>query len=179
MDQNIEMMDGPNDPRRCQGMTALKGQCQHKAMPNVKYCKVHGGSSQSQRIALRNYQLAIWQERVGQFADNDQLKSLREEIGISRLTLESILMQCKTVTDLILNSNRIAMVVSQIERLVKSCHGLEKSTGFLLDKTAALHLASVIVEIISQEVDDPEAVERISGRVISEIANAQPDNEED
>jgi hypothetical protein len=167
----------PDDPLRCQAIVKT-GQCPYKAVENGRNCPMHGGAKQqqlAQQEGIRNYRLAKWQSRVGEFADNDQVKSLREEIGILRVILEETLNMCKEPEELLIYSSKIADTVMKVEKLVASCHRLEASTGMLLDKTAALHLASVIVEIVSRYVTEPDAVDAISNEIVLAIAQARPE----
>lgn len=117
------------------------------------------------------YDLAMWQSRVEEFSDHDEVKTLRSEIGVLRLLLENTLIKCKNQTDLLLYSAKISELVGKIEKLVMSCNRLEASTGMLLDKSAALHLASQMVEIIGNYVDDAEAIDGIASEIAQVILN--------
>jgi len=168
------------DPRRCQGMTAF-GQCMLYAIPNGKYCKMHGGQEGNQlaQKSIRNYRLTKFQARVNDFADNDQVKSLREEIGILRMVLEETLLRCededpqKSRLNLLIESSKITDMVSRIDKLVSSCHRLELSTGGLLDKAAAIQLGAQIVSIISAHIDDEGVIDSISTDILNAIQGAR------
>jgi hypothetical protein len=162
-----------DDPNRCQA-THKQGQCAYKAMEHSKYCAMHGGNKaqEARKIQIiRQYNLAQWQSRVNDFADSDQVKTLRDEIGITRLLLENMLQRCRDQDDLLLYSSKIAELVGKIEKLVVSCNRLESSMGMLLDKAAALNLAGQIVEIIARYVEDGDAIDAIAGEIASTIAN--------
>src|SRR2546421_361414 len=85
------------------------------------------------------HDIAKWQTRLDEFADNDKIKSLREEIGVLRILLEETMSRCHDTNELLLYSNKISELVIKIEKVVASCHRLENATGMLLDKSAALH----------------------------------------
>lgn len=174
-DYPIVPMDGESDPERCQGIIA-HGQCDHKAIPGKQFCAVHISSTlrHEERKSQRNYRIAKYQARLEEFADNSQVKSLREEIGLLRMLMEEQMNSCQSQTDLLIASSKISDLVLKIEKVVTSCHRLEKSTGALLDKSAAIQLTSTFVQIIAEEVNDTEVVERISNRMISEIQNLKP-----
>lgn len=164
-----------DDPTRCQAITA-NGQCRIQRTEGSQYCTMHGGAdSQSvkQRI-FRQYRLAQWQQRVDEFSDHDGVKSLREEIGICRMILESIITNCKDQTDLLLYSNKITDIIGRIEKLVVSCNRLESSMGMLLDKTAALNLASQIVTIIGEHVTDGNIIDAVANDITMAILQIQP-----
>src|SRR4051812_44358846 len=85
------------DPNRCQGLIQKGtngGQCYYKAVPGSQFCLMHGGGKQAdenKRAGLKNYRLQQYGERVGDFANNPEIKNIREEIGILRMTLETLL----------------------------------------------------------------------------------------
>lgn len=168
----------PDDsPVRCQGRGGSKGQCPFKQVEGSKYCPMHGGTAAvraKEEEKKRIYRLQQYAERVGEIADHDQVKSLREEIGIARIVLEQLVNQCTDQMTIILHSSRIADLVTRIQKLVESCHRLEQSTGMLLDKAAALHLASVIVGIISKHVEETDTIDQISSEIVDAIVNSKP-----
>ena len=161
----------PDDPRRCQG-SMPNGQCTLEALPNLKFCKIHssGEKKRADKEKIRNLNLAVWQSRVGELADSPHAKSLREEIGILRLMLEALLNNCVSQTELLANSNKIADLVSRIEKIVGTCHNLEKSSGQLLDKSAALQLAGAFIDIVAEFCSNPEEVNKIADAVIAKVA---------
>lgn len=167
----------PNDPRRCQAITA-KGQCLIQSVEGSQYCIMHSGSSkngENREKMIRQYRLAQWQQRVDEFSEHQGVKSLREEIGICRMILETIILQCKDQTDLLLYSAKITDLVGRIEKLVVSCNRLESSMGMLLDKTAALHLASQIVTIIGEHIPDGEVIDAVANDITMAILNIKPE----
>lgn len=171
IESKFKRIEREDDPNRCQAVHG-KGQCIYLSTENSKYCPMHGGAAAENahaKVMKRKYQLAQWTQRVGEFADDDQVKSLREEIGILRMTLEQVVRQCKTDTDVLLWSGKIGDLVTKIEKVVTSCNRLEVSSGMLLDKSAALNLASQVVEIIARHVTDADAVDDISNDIIQVI----------
>ncbi len=168
----------PDQPDRCQALlngTVGAGQCTNVQVKGSQYCLRHGGhhaAIDAKNEGLRNYRLTTWRARVNEFADNPQAKSLREEIGIMRLQLESIMNRCPTDTDLLMYSDRIGSLVSQIERLVVSCQKLEEKTGSLVDKTQLLTIADSIVKIIAGFIKEPEDLDIIGQQIIFVISKA-------
>lgn len=168
----------PDDPHRCPCTTKDGNrQCGYRAVQfddgtYGKHCIMHGGSIEKKsniRQEQRNYNLGKWQAKVNAFADNSQVKSLREELGLMRILLENIAVGCKDGYELEAASPRLQDLVMKIEKLVLSCHRLEASTGMLLDKTSALHIASRIVDIISKHVEDSDSIDKISEEIIAVI----------
>lgn len=149
--------------------TVKSGQCPYCKEGGTDYCPMHGankGIIKANGEVQRNYRLTRWKDRVGQLADNDQIKSLREEIGILRMIMEEILNKCEDSTDLLMASHRISDVAMKIEKLVISCDKLESRMGQLLSKTAIVQLAGTYVQIINNHVNDPEIIEQISEEML-------------
>ena len=171
--QRMTEVDDPKE--RCQADTQ-NGACPYKQVPGSQYCPRHGGNKALEaqnKGAIRNYRLTRWKQRVGELADSDGIKSLREEVGILRMILEEMLNQCKDSTDLLLYSHRMAGLVLNIERLVVSCDKLENRMGLLLSKDSVLHLAATYVEIITTHVSDPDIIEQISQKMVEATARIQ------
>jgi hypothetical protein len=149
---------------RCESSNA-HGPCPYCKVPGSEYCPRHGANKGIQAEAkevTRNYRLRQWKRRVGELADSDGIKSLREEVGILRMLLEETLNQCETPMDLLLYSQKMADLVMKIERLVVSCDKLENRMGLLLNKDSVLQLANTYVQIINNHIADPEVIERVS-----------------
>jgi len=158
-----ERVHHPNE--RCEGTSQGTGQCPYCKIEGSNYCIRHGGHNvlvTQKKEGLRNYRLTKWKARVGEFADSQGIKSLREEIGILRVVLEEMLNQCSDATDLLLYSTRMASLVMQIEKLVVSCDKMEGKMGLLLSKDSVLQLASEYVEIINKHVGDTQVIDVIS-----------------
>jgi hypothetical protein len=167
-----------DDPCRCQAMGGRGGQCSYKATEGSQYCPMHGGhfaAKQAEAKRQRLYNLAKWQDRIGEHANHDQAKSLREEIGILRILLEGVMGLCQDQNDLLMYSNKISDLATKIEKLVSSCHRLEEKTGMLLDKHAALKIATQIVDIIGAYIEDADIMETISQQIAQCIIGAQPE----
>ena len=164
------------DPRRCQVVIAAKGQCRNVSMDGSGFCQQRGSRNRAAiaKQEIYNYRLTKFQARMEEFANSDKVKSLREEIGLIRIMIEEIVNRCKDATELILMSGKISHLIMQAEKLVVSCHKLEASTGLLLDKTAVLQLAGVIINIIHQHVTDEKVIELVSDQIVNSIIEAQP-----
>lgn len=161
-----------DDPTCCQGL-GPQGPCNIQAVPGQKFCRMHFGIGNkiAEQKATRNYLLNRYQHRVNDFADNDQIKSLREEIGILRMLLEQTINKCQNDTELLLYSNKIADLVVKIEKLVASCHKLELATGQLIDKATMMFLGDVIIQIIG-EVCPSDKMPSIAERIMLSLSQA-------
>jgi hypothetical protein len=166
------MKDG-NDPRQhcVQLMDDERRHCVYYAVPGTLRCPIHGGRLDEMHQVkqnLRSYKLAQWRADLDRFQESDGLKSLREEIAISRMTLESILSQCEDKFDLMLAAPKIAMMLEKIQGLVVNCNKLEDRLGLVLDKSAILNLAEEIVQIVGAHVPE-ETQALIADRIIEAV----------
>jgi hypothetical protein len=168
-----------SDTDRCQS-TGSQGQCPYKVVPGFQYCPRHAGVSikADEKRRASQYRLQVWQQRMNEFAESEDVKSLRDEIGILRLLMEEMMIKCEDAATLMIWSSKISDLAMKIEKLVSSCHRLEAKMGMLLDKSAALRLAGQIVDIISHEVSDPDVVDRISNGIITALASLTTQVEE-
>lgn len=155
------------DPERCQGSVPATGQCRNKRSPGSEFCPVHGTQQvHTQKVAQnRQYRLNKWRNRLSEFADAPEIKSLREEIGIVRITLEEVMNQCNSANDIIIYSDKICKMVQQIDALVTSCHRMEEKTGTMLDKTKISQILDVILAAITSVITDPDILTNITAQI--------------
>jgi hypothetical protein len=166
-----EQIKEEDDPDRCQGVSAY-GQCLFKRVAPSLYCPRHGGNqalAANEREKVRNYHLTKWRQRVNEFADNPEVKSLKEEIGILRMMLETVLNKCQDENDLLIYAGKIQDLVRDINKVVESCHKLDERNGVLLDKQSILTLGDAMVSIIGEHVGDPDALEMIAGKMVDVV----------
>lgn len=154
----------PDSPTRCQGSDPQFGQCMWESMPGFTRCRIHGHFEvkKHNNREIRNYRLKKYQNRIMEFAESPQIKSLREELGILRLMLEEIINRCDTTTDLIMYSNKIQDIIRDIERIVVSIHKLEVASNIMLDKSQILHIANKLLELITENVEDVDVLDKIA-----------------
>lgn len=161
-----------DDPRRCQGVKPLEGQCSNKAMDGSDFCPAHGGNKgheAAKRKELRNYRLAQFKSRLIELGDNENIIGLRDEVAILRILIEEKINMCKSSHELILMSGPLSDLIMKVEKLVTSCNRLESKLGGLLDKAKVLQFAQTIVQIISKYVKDEEELDAISEEILNTI----------
>jgi hypothetical protein len=184
----IQQITDDDDPDRCQAVDD-KGQCRNKVVcvGNVKsqYCPKHGGNrviNTAEKNAIRNYQLGQWQARIDKGIASPNIKGLRDEIAILRMMLESRLEHCKTKTDLMLHTGPISDMIMKIEKVVSSCHKLEKNMGQVLDKSTLLNFASRVIQIVGATLEGVEGAdqlnEEIGNRILVAIGEINDDEED-
>jgi len=162
-----------DDNNRCTEDYKL-GRCPYKPVPHGTKCIMHGGVYEEinyEKAEIFKYRAARWESQINHFADNEGAKSLRQEIGVSRMILEEVLLKCKDSTDLLLYSTKIINLISQIEKLVLSCTKLEDRLGIVLDKGTILNLASQIGQILAEFVPEDQLLEA-SNRIEAAILDA-------
>jgi hypothetical protein len=175
-------VENPADPNRCQA-TDIRGQCPYKAVEGGTVCMKHGGNKQiaaQERQSLNNYRLTKFKymEQLNQHANSDGLKSLRDEIAILRVLMQERLERCTDSTELMMHSGPISDLVMKIDKIVTSCHKIERSMGALLDKKKLIQFSGEVVQIISEELADVENSEMIMEQIADRIIQAMGDDED-
>lgn len=167
-----------DNPNCCQ----LEG-CNLLAVEGCTHCAAHGGAKQAsalQKQATRTYNLTKYREQLNRFSDDDNIKGLREEIGILRILMEERLNLCNTSIDLLAHAHTISDLAVKIEKLVTSCNKIEKSLGKYLDKNDIVQLGMEIVTIITRHIDNVDVIEKIANElaiVIERIMNKEANEE--
>ncbi len=169
-----ERITDEKDPRRCEGIIGT-GQCIYVRVVGSKFCIAHGGHNAvnaEKSKELRNYKLRQYQERVGELANSTDIKSLREEIGIVRMTLENVLNMCDNENKLLIHSGQITNLVGMIQKLITSCQSMEERNNNLLERKVVIVIADSIVTLIGQYITDPEVLNELGARICESIEHA-------
>lgn len=173
IEHKLVRVEHRGDPEQCQGVGAT-GQCPYKRSEGSQYCSRHGSNSQVQAKeaqSLHAFKLNTWQTRVNEFAGDGNVKTLRGEIGILRLLIEKIVNSCTNDVELICNSAKISDLLVKAEKLVVSCNNIETKMGMLLDRTVIVQIGALIVEVIAEFVNEPEARELASNKILDIMIN--------
>lgn len=171
MPDNWEIV-ADDSPERCQAHFSKGFQCHARRAPNSEFCIRHqGGGLVQQKRQMKLYHLAKYQARFEEQINHPSLKTLNQEVGILRMTLENIVNQCQDDKTLLLFSKQISDMVSKIRDVVLSCHRLEMATGQMLDKNQVITLGEQIVSIIASHVENPEIVEVIAEEIALAVEN--------
>jgi hypothetical protein len=168
----------PEHPDRC---TAQAGhtQCPYLKVPGTDVCEIHAYHNR-QRVSLTQnrkiYLAAQWQADAGPFADSDEIKSLRQEIGILRLLLFRMMESCKSPNDLLMRHSSISELILKIQKVVEACHKLEAASGGLLDKDHLSSFGLTVINLVSTYINDPDTLRKFAGALVEEIKKiGQPD----
>jgi len=161
----------PHDPNRCQS-SGQGGQCPYKAKEGSKYCSRHSSNTDTlqARAAANMYRLTKYQDRVSEFATHDELKNLRGEIGILRMSLEEIINSCNgDQAMLIAYSGKIADMVVKIRTLLLSCQKLDVQLGNVLDRDKVILIAQAFIELAAEFVPNPEHLDVLGQKMLQRI----------
>jgi len=169
-----------NDPERCQS-TIPGGQCKHTALPGSDKCAVHAKGLKGDE--LRYYLLTnkLIGDAARRHAGADEIKSLRDEIAITRAIMERRLNTVKTDAELASAMPQIHSYMMALEKLVSSCHQMEVKLGALLDKTALLTVAQKIINVIDTKItrdmvpERDELIAEIAREIVQAIATQEND----
>ena len=170
-----------DDPLRCAGINDAGNPCMNKALDGIAYCSACGGANilkQQNDSKVRTYRLAKFQARMDELTDDPKIKGLRDEIAILRIMLEERLNSLSSPLEIIAHTHTIADLTVKIEKLVTSCHKIEKSMGDYLDKNTIVQLGMELVQIITKHVDDTKAIDNISIDLASLISRTINEPEE-
>lgn len=171
------------DPRRCKGSTSA-GQCLAVAADGSDYCLQHHGVDRGQGRRMRKYLLATAEDQglLAKYADDDELKSLREEIGLTRVMIQNTLAGALSDVEKINAYSKVNGFLLTLERLLKTCHTLDQSMGNLIGKPS-LHrlgreLGQAVVDRLEGIPNYESIVEALLGdlvRIITDIDNGTPE----
>ncbi len=169
MANTYDLKQGDDETTQCQAIArGGKSQCSMQRVEGSDYCPIHGGGLtiiRNQKEALRNYRKGVWLQSIADKSEASAVKSLREEIGISRVIVEEILDRCDTAEDLIANASLLNETISRINNLVLNCHKIDTQLGLMMDREHVISLATAIVSIIDNHIEDKTLVAMISDEI--------------
>lgn len=159
------------DPCRCKG-ASVDGQCQNVAEEGSDYCRAHGGESQTTVRRLKQYLLTKAQdrERLSQLAENDGLKTLREEVVVALGQLERRLsLANRTDAEFLAAYPEVEKSLKTLAELKKSNFHLETKSGATLSREQAFALVRLMIEIAVDELNGIPNYEQIMDRIVTRL----------
>ena len=167
---DMRRVTDPADPRRCKFSYAHE-QCWHEAESGCSYCAAHGGRSKANVEETRLYNLVEVdnRRRLAELSGHEQIKSLREEIGLVRMLIEKHLNAAQGNVELLASCGSLNQLIVTLTKLVKECHALEQSCGELLSKQTVYRLAQTMCEIVMEELQGIEGYEEIIDRIADRL----------
>lgn len=166
------------DPNRCQS-SGKGGQCPYKAKPGTTFCPRHAAAADkiAANAAARMFKLGQYQARMEEFTGSDQLKNLRGEIGILRMTLENTVALCKTPLEMVSYAGKIGDLVMKVTTVVKTCQLMETKMGLMLDRDKIIMIGQRIVDIVGNHVPNPEILDTIGEEIVAAILEISDNRE--
>lgn len=164
----------PDDPNRCQHVNSL-GQCRRLAAEGATKCPEHLNSAAQK---LRSYLITTTylSDAPDRHVASEELKSLREEIALTRSLVEKRLNMIQNDAEFLAAMPAVQSAMGTIEKLVVSCHNMEVKLDNLLGKSALMNVANQIIEIISKELElvpgRNEIVDRIADKIVEVVSEA-------
>ena len=122
----MERVTDMADPRRCKASVGT-GQCMTAALEGSDYCQVHAGSYRPPVKGLRQYLLAQAQDRarLAALSEHDDIKSLRDEIALTRMMIERLWNSAQSDVERMALFGRVNSHILTLEKLVKTCNQIE------------------------------------------------------
>lgn len=170
LDHNWERVED-DSPDRCQAMNAT-GQCQIKSQEDSDYCPAHSNQKSvkaNRKERINQYQIQLFKEKLSRFENHDELKTVRAEIAMLRILMETHWNSCNSETALMMKSQVIGDLILKIEKLVTSCVKLDSRIGSTLDSIQAIQFAQEIITIIGNHIPDPLTLENIATEILESL----------
>ena len=166
----MDRVTDPADPRRCKASVG-SGQCMTVAEEGSDYCRVHAGSYRPPEKGMRQYLLAKAQDRarLAAFAEHDDIKSLRDEIALTRMMIEGLWNSAQSDTERLAVYGRVNNHIVTLERLVKTCNQIEERLGSLLAKPTLLRLGQQICQLLVDRLAGLPNYEQIVDTLIRDV----------
>lgn len=155
-----------DDPNRCQA-NDKKEQCMFRAVQDGKCPRHMGRYATVQKERIRKYEIEQYNNRIKHFADDGDIKNLREEVAILRMTLENLLNQARTAELLNIYADRIKGLVGAIKDVVLACHKMDTSTNALIGKDIIFNMTQTFIEIVGSKVPP-----QLLGPIVMELEQA-------
>jgi hypothetical protein len=166
----MERVMDPADPHRCKASVGT-GQCMTVAEEGSDYCRVHAGSYQPPEKGLRQYLLARAQDRarLAAFAEHDDIKSLRDEIALTRMMVEGLWNSAQSDVERLAIYGRVNSHILTLEKLVKTCNQIEERLGSLLAKPTLLRVGQQICQKLVARLEGLPNYEQLVDTLIRDV----------
>lgn len=164
------------DPHRCKGGTP-RGQCLNLALDGSDFCQYHRGIDQAPARKMQKYLLGNAEEQglLNRYADDDALKSLREEIALVRVMVQNTLKWAQTDIEKINAYSKVNTFLLTLERLLKTCHTLDQSMGNLIAKPALHRLGQDIGQAIINRLEGVSNYESLVEALLGDLVRLVED----
>lgn len=156
-------------PDRCQGISKNGEQCVYLVVPGTKYCSHHLREKESDRV--RMYLVTKWKSQIDRFANHDQLYSLAEEIGVTRLMIETQLQRATDEDELLMRQPQIAQLLQSLEKLLNTSLKAEEKMKTLLSLEAVRAFANAVVTSVTNATDTLDLEDKAKEDFLESVAD--------
>ena len=164
MSDDIYRVNDSRDQDRCQA-SAGTHQCMNKTYEGTEYCKAHGGASiaaRTEKSAIHKFRKMKWYDAIKDEYDQNSIKSLHGEVAVLKMLLTNMLGRINDEHALMMQTSAVADLITKIDKVVSSCHKLDKELSLLVDQATVMQFATTISEIVMQELNTPEDREKLA-----------------
>lgn len=177
MGTSIARSDYKRVPVRCDSTDphACKHCGQFLAIPGTEYCPIHTNASDvaSHRQALYDLKHTQVAAKIAFMKGHPEARNLTTELALLRVTLESLLNECESPHDFLMNEGAIGRLVGNINSTLVSNQKLEEKVGELLSVDQVITLIQMFFEVVKDFVSDPVQQEAIAMRINAIMANRE------
>ena len=166
----MERVTDPADPQRCQAPSG-NGQCWGVKVEGSDYCRAHACAHRPLEKGMRQYFLAKAQDRarLASFAEHDDIKSLRDEIALTRMMIEGLWNSAQSDVERLAIYGRVNSHILTLEKLVKTCNQIEERLGNLLAKSTLLRVGTQICQLLVTRLEGLPNYEQLVDALIHDI----------
>lgn len=159
------------DDPRCEAVNVQGATCPYKPVPGSMYCSHHGGRAHElakveRQKSLYSFHQTQYLQQIEAIESNPRSRSLRDEIGLTRIILQRIIDTCESDNDYILRSGEIQSVIKTLESLMKTAFVLDKETKELMTRDEAKQLAAKLLSTLATCVKNYQQREDQRSKVI-------------
>jgi len=166
----MERVTDPADPQRCQAAMAGE-QCRGVKLEGSDYCRIHSSGRRLQERGLRQYYFVKAQDRarLAAFAEHDDIKSLRDEIAVTRMMIEGLWNSAQSNAEQLAVYGRVNSHILTLEKLVKTCNQIEERLGSLLAKPTLLRVGQEICQKLVARLEGLPNYEQLADTLIRDV----------
>jgi hypothetical protein len=147
--------------------------CHHKKVEGADYCPHHGANKQIQKQnkkELYEFQKTAFLARTIELAKHTEKYTLTIELGVQRSIFEQLLNKIDGFETLLRYNAQINATTQNIRNLVNDSLKLDAKIGELISKDSLIEIMQQVVDIIVEEIDDPDTVANIVDRINGAIS---------
>jgi hypothetical protein len=159
----------PDDPTRCQGISKNGEQCYYKSVDGYEYCPRHLHNRKKKE--MRRYLSEKWRATLDRHIDAEGVYNIREELGVLRLMLETVLNRAQDEQELELRAPQISDLVLKIERVVGTSVKLEEKLRNLLDAETVHQYAINVTNSVMEVLQDVEMSDKERDAFLNKLAD--------